>query len=314
LAINLSQKLSCRLFFWGFFLVPLAAIADSVLDAVLFNSGTIEEQLFSPSHQELAARVLVSIFILAVVYLGMHFLANISKKERRLQQRNKDLGLIRQAMEEYHDELSLQLRNTSTELATSVEFFKSQCDDTDEKVEFFIENIRKTSAKLQDQLDINLSLAEHSFSELHRERIRIDKLAHEVAEEIQCTCPDRPLEFKIQPWINCWCDRKVMRLVLFQLFSNAIAFIPSSRSGCIEFGMSNRNDRRVLFVRDNGVGFNEAQAKRLFEPFRDITQDPDLPSDTTLLTATRRIIHQHGGQIWAEGVPGAGGTFFFTYC
>lgn len=310
---NLSQKLSWRLFLWGLVLVPFFVVTDSVLDAVLFKTGSIREQLLFPSNHELTGRVLVCVFILGGIYLGMHFLANISKKERRLQQRNKDLSLARQDVEILHEGVSSQLRNSSSELETSLALFKEQCHDIDEKVLFFIDKICYSSNKIQERLEINQTLAELTLGEPYRERVKVDKLAAEVASELQKEFPEKQVDFKIHPWINCWCDRRMLRQVIHNLFCNALNFIPPSQPGQVEFGVTNRNNQSVLFVRDNGAGFNEAQAERLFDPFRDITQDPDLPTETTLLACTRRIIHRHDGQIWAEGIPGAGGTFFFTY-
>jgi len=310
---SLSQKLSWQLFIWGLVLVPFAVVADSVLDAVLFKTGSIRQELLFPSDRELSERVLISIFILGAVYLGMHFLANTSKKEQGLQQRNKDLALAKQDLELFHDDISSQLRNSSSELNTALGLLKEQCPDIDEKLRFFIDKIDKTSLKLEKQLEINQTLTEYTFGEPHRERVRMDKLASAIVRELQAEKPDRHIQFKVQPLLYCWCDRRMLRQIIHNLFTNAMEFIPASREGQIEFGIVSRNNQRIIFVRDNGVGFSKAQAERLFDPFRDPSIDPDLPQDTILLANTKRIIHRHGGQIWAEGVPGAGGTIFFTY-
>lgn len=311
---TLSQKSSFRLLLWGLLLVPFATVADSVLDAVLFTVGTIQEQLLTPSYHELASRFLFSTFILAAIYLGMHYLANTAQKEGSLLRRNRDQSLARQNIEENHHDTSQQLRNTAAELQSSLELLKNQCGkELDEKAQFFLEGVSRTSDKLQEQMNISLALNEIPSGEPHRERVKLDKLALEVIDELKIKQLDRQVEFKVQPWATGWCDPKMLRLVIYNLFTNAIAFIPPSRQGLIEFGMFNRNGQQVLFVRDNGTGFNDAQAKRLFNAFRDSAQDPDLPSDTTRLAITRSIIHRHDGQIWAEGAEGAGGTFFFTY-
>ena len=310
---NLSQKSSFRLFLWGLLLIPFASVADAVLDAVLFNEGSIQEQLFSPSHHELAIRVLFSVFILAAIYLGMHYLANTAQKEGALQQSNMDLGLARQDLEEFHDDILRQLRNTSAELATSVELLKVQCShDIDAKAQFFMENICTTSDRLNEQLETTLALTELSFGEPRREQVNLDKLALDIIDELKNKQPDRQIEFKVQPWLTAWCDPKMLRHVIYNLFSNAMGSIPQSRQGQIELGMFHRNTQQVFFVRDNGAGFSEAQAKRLFDTFRDSLQDSELPKDTIRLASARRTIHRHGGQIWAEGIQDAGGTIFFT--
>lgn len=311
---TLAQRSSYRLFLWGLLLIPFATVADSVLAAILFGEGSIQEKLFSPSYHELALRVLFSTFILAAIYLGMHYLANCAQKESGLQQRNRDLGLVQQDLEEFQDDLLRHLRNTSAELETSIARLKSQSDaDFDEKTRFFMENACRSSHKLHQQLEMSLALAELPGGEPHRAWERLDKLALDVVAELQSKQPDRQIEFVVQPWISGWCDPKMLRLVIYNLFCNAMDFIPKARQGRIEFGTFDRSNQKVLYVRDNGTGYSDAQAKRIFEPFRDISHDPDLPKDTIRLANTRRIIHRHGGQIWAEGVQGAGGTVFFTY-
>ena len=294
-------------------LIPFSFVADAVLDAVIFSEGSVVEQLFSPTYHELAIRILFGIFILAAIYLGMHYLANTAQREGALQQSNKDLGLVRQDIEEFNDDLLRQLRNTSAELATSVELLNTQCGhDFDEKTQFFMEGIDNTSNKLNEQLEISLALTELSFGEPRRAQVKLDKLALEIVKELQSKQPDRQIEFKIQPWVNDWCDQKMLRPVMYNLFKNAMDFIPQSRKGRIEFGMFNRNTQKVFFVRDNGTGFSDGQAQRLFDAFRNNSQDSELPKDTIRLANARRIIHRHGGQIWAEGIQDVGGTIFFT--
>ncbi len=310
---NLSQKSSFQLFLWGLLLVPFAIVADAVLTAILFGEGSLQQQLFSPSYHELAIRVLFSIFILAAIYLGMHFLANTAQKEGSLQQSNKDLNLIRQDIEEFQDQLLRQWRNTSSELATSVELLRDHCvHNADEKTRFFVDSVCNASNKLNDQLDISLALAEQTLGEPQRKHVKLDMLALDLAEELKSKHPDRQLEFKVQPWINGWCDQKLLRFVIGTLFRSAMDFIPSTSKGLIEFGMFHRNSQKVFFVRNNGTGFSDAQAKHLFDPFRSYTQNSKLPKETVRLANARRTILRHGGQIWAEGIEDVGGTIFFT--
>ena len=174
-------------------------------------------------------------------------------------------------------------------------------------------NIYNTCDRLNGQLETSLALTDLSFGEPRREQVKLDKLALDIVDELKSKQPERQLEFKVQPWLTAWCDPKMLRHVIYNLFSNAMDFIPQSRQGQIELGMFHRHTQKVFFVRDNGTGFSEAQAKRLFDIFRDNVQDSELPKDTIRLAKARRTIHRHGGQIWAEGIQDAGGTVFFTY-
>ena len=313
MAKTLSQKSSFRLFLWGTVLVPFAFISDAILEAVLFGGRSIQDQLLSPNSHEMAIRLLFGIFILAAIYLGMHYLAKTSQKEAALLSRGQDLSLAKQDLEDFHQDLSRQLRQTSASLTSTVELLQAQCSrDFDDKTSFFMESVYNCSSKLNEQLDINHAVSEITCGEPHREKIRLDFLANEVVKELQQKHPDRELEFIIQPWLSILCDKKMLRLIIYNLFCNAIDFIPVSQKGRIELGMFNRNEQKVFFVRDNGTGYSNAQAKRLFDAFQDNSLDSELPKDAVTLANVRRVISRHSGQIWAEGIEGAGGTVFFT--
>ena len=92
----------------------------------------------------------------------MHFLANTSRKELQLLQRNKDLNAAKQDAESLHEDISIQLRNSSTELATTLALLNEQCQDIDEKTLFFIQKIQGSSDKISAQLTINQTLSKNS--------------------------------------------------------------------------------------------------------------------------------------------------------
>jgi len=281
---------------------------------VLFDAGTVVEQLLSPSYHQIAIRFLFSTFMLAAIYLGMHYLAHTAQREKALMQAKEDLALVRQDVEDFNQDILQHLRNTSSEINTAMALLKAQCEDElDGKARFLVQSVVSCSEKLNRQLDTGLALVDLPVSQTRRERIKVDKLAAEIMEELLHKHPDRMIECKIQPWVTIVSDYQMIKVVIHQLFCNAIDFIPADRKGRIELGMYHRGEQKVLFVRDNGTGFSEAQAKRLFEAFRDSSLDKSLPKDTTKLACAQRVIHRLGGQIWAEGAAGTGGSVYFTY-
>lgn len=247
MARPLSQKSSFRLFTWGIILIPFAIVSDAFLDTMTFGNESIREQLFSPTYQEVPIRFLFSIFIMAAIYLGMHYLAKTAEKEASLGQRVLDLSLARQDLVKFHENVSRQLRQTSAALSNNLELLQIQCSSSfDEKTRFFVEGISNCSARLNEQLDIDPALKETACSEPHRERTRLDQLAEEVFYELQKKRPEREQKFKIQPWLTAWFDRKMLRLIIYNLFSNAIDFIPETYRGRIDFGMFNRNEQKFF--------------------------------------------------------------------
>jgi len=308
-----SEKSSIQLFVWGLLLIPAAYVSDCILDSVLFGDESLWEQITNPSYHEVAIRILFSVFILSGISLGLYFLAKASRRELLLQQQNQNLKLFKMELEEFNENMSQNLRSSSAELAATIELLRSQCDDAlDEKTDFLVQNIFTAGRVLGNHAKTTLLLAEAASREIQKKKTKLDKLAHEVEAELLKVSPERQLEIKIQPHMDAWCDPTIMRAILRSLFMNAAAFIPREQRGQIEFGKLYRRGQTIYFVRDNGVGFNDGQAARIFNPFRDPKQDPELPDNTIELTSARRMVVRHGGRIWAEGVPGAGGTILFT--
>jgi len=101
-------------------------------------------------------------------------------------------------------------------------------------------------------------------------------------------------------------------LVLDNLLSNAWKFTSRRQDAVIEFGMTENDGLEVFFVRDNGVGFDMQDEERLYLPFQRLNNAEEFVGDGIGLSTTKRIIHRHGGTIWAEGVLNQGATFYFT--
>jgi len=103
-----------------------------------------------------------------------------------------------------------------------------------------------------------------------------------------------------------------MRAVFENLLGNALKFTGRTADPRIEVGSTEAAGERVFFVRDNGAGFDMSHASRLFTPFQRLHSSQDFPGSGVGLATVQRIVHRHGGRIWAESEPGRGATFFFT--
>jgi signal transduction histidine kinase len=161
-------------------------------------------------------------------------------------------------------------------------------------------------------IDALLDFSRLIRAELCRETVELSLLAHEVAAELRLSEPGRRVEFRIADGIMADGDAALLRAVLDNLLGNAWKYTATREEGVIEFGATIVNGRPVQFVRDNGVGFDMADAGSLFAPFHRLPGAEECRGFGIGLATVERVIRRHGGKVWAEGVPGAGATFYFT--
>ncbi|NUO10063.1 MAG: hypothetical protein HUU08_15565 [Candidatus Brocadia sp.] len=156
-----------------------------------------------------------------------------------------------------------------------------------------------------------LNLARTTQIEMHHETVNLSALAKMVARELKEKQPERKVEFVIAEGLVVRGDPRLMQTALENLLSNAWKFTGKGPDTRIEFGVMQRNGKSVYFVRDNGVGFDMAFAKKLFSPFQRLHAKAEFDGTGIGLATVQRIIHRHGGHIWAEGAVDKGATFYF---
>jgi light-regulated signal transduction histidine kinase (bacteriophytochrome) len=137
-------------------------------------------------------------------------------------------------------------------------------------------------------------------------------MAQEIASELQKSEPERRVEFVISEGLVANGDARLLRLVLENLFSNAWKFTGKHPSAKIEFGVETYDGRYAYFVRDDGAGFDMSYIDKLFTPFQRLHGVTEFPGTGIGLALVQRIIHRHGGRVWAEGQVEKGATFYFT--
>jgi PAS domain S-box-containing protein len=177
----------------------------------------------------------------------------------------------------------------------------------------YAERIVSVSKQMGQRIDYLLHLSRISRAELHLQSVDLGEEAARIAEEIQRREPLRPICFTIQKQVRVVADRRLILTVLQNLLDNAWKFTSGRDDASIEFGTVPSSDDAVrCYVRDNGAGFDQAYASKLFEPFQRLHAARDFPGTGTGLATVRRIVERHGGHVWAEGAVGAGATFYFT--
>jgi light-regulated signal transduction histidine kinase (bacteriophytochrome) len=161
-------------------------------------------------------------------------------------------------------------------------------------------------------IDDLLNLSRITRTSLHTETVDMSGLARAAVAELAAVQPDRHVDVSIQDGMMASGDARLVRLVYDNLIGNAWKFTSRQPAARIEVGTANRDGIAAFFVRDNGAGFDPAYADRLFGVFQRLHAMTDFPGTGVGLAIVDRIIHRHGGRVWADGAVGRGATFYFT--
>ena len=160
----------------------------------------------------------------------------------------------------------------------------------------YLKKVRRSAERMNDLIDEILSLSRVSRQELKLCNCDLSGIAREVSETLQKEEPGRQADFAIHEGLTGWCDDRLIRIVLENLFNNAWKFTRKTKTAWIEFGANKEEGRTVFFVRDNGVGFDMAYADKLFTPFQRLHPEAEFEGTGIGLATVQRIVHRHGGQ------------------
>jgi light-regulated signal transduction histidine kinase (bacteriophytochrome) len=143
------------------------------------------------------------------------------------------------------------------------------------------------------------------------DQVDLTSLANSVLQELRQGDPERSVEVRVENGLKVWGDAALLRIALDNLLGNAWKFTARNERPTIEFGSRIEQGLSVFHVRDNGAGFDMAYASKLFVPFQRLHTNHDFQGSGIGLAIVQRIIRRHDGELWADGKPGQGASFYF---
>jgi PAS domain S-box-containing protein len=237
--------------------------------------------------------------------------------EQRVVERTVQLAAINQELEAFSYSVAHDLRVPLRSIDGYSQVLLEDCgDELEPDNRRHLERIRAATQRMHQLINDLLELSRLTRGDLERVPLDLSALAQAIAAELQQRSPTRPVEFVIAAGILVRADAHLMHAALENLLDNAWKFTGKVAGARIEFGEQRRQrdgqEERVYFVRDNGAGFDMAQADKLFQTFQRLHGQDEFPGTGIGLATVKRIIHRHGGRLWAEGAEGQGATFYFT--
>lgn len=232
--------------------------------------------------------------------------------ERLLKQRSEELAAANRELEAFAYSVSHDLR---APLRAIDGFSQALLEDYGERLDGpgldYLRRVRAASQRMAALIDDLLQLSRLTRAPLQPRVVDLSSMAREILSELQEQQPDRFVQVDIQPGMQVWGDPGLLRTALQNLLDNAWKYTSKNAYARIEVGCDQTDGDTVFYVRDNGAGFDMRYADKLFGPFQRLHHPSEYEGTGIGLATVQRIIHRHGGRIWAESSPGQGATFYF---
>jgi len=226
---------------------------------------------------------------------------------------SEELEDANRELQTFNYSIAHDLRQPLNIISGYCQALKMLCGDRlDEVSAGYLQGTYEGTLRMSNLIEALLNFSHLSRVELQREMVDLSKTARELAEGLRVTNPERPVTFQIADGVTVDGDPNLLRAALDNLIGNAWKYTAIREEAVIEFGSAEIDGKTACFIRDNGPGFDMADAEKLFLPFKRLSGAEEPRGFGIGLATVERIIKRHGGSIWAEGEPDKGATFWFT--
>lgn len=276
------------------------------------KSGQVVNALFSIVNIELQGEA-VGLVLAIDITERKRAEQRIQELNRDLQRRAVELHAANQELESFSYTVSHDLR---TPLVAMENFARLLADECGEQLpvqgQLYLRLVRDNTTAMTRLIEGLLSLSRSTRQPLKKETTRPDEMVRQVVEELCSAQEKRPREIVIGDLPACEADPVLFKQVWVNLLSNALKFTRHRDTPRIEIGYRLIDGQGAYFVKDNGAGFDSSQAAKLFGVFQRFHTEDEFEGTGVGLAIVDRIIHRHGGRVWAEAEVNKGATFYFT--
>jgi PAS domain S-box-containing protein len=233
--------------------------------------------------------------------------------EELVEQRTDELTRVNKEMEAFSYSVSHDLRAPLRSIdGFSQVLMEDYFDKLDEDGKDFLQRVRQGAQRMAQLIDDMLKLSRLTRSQMKNENVNMSEIATEIAAILQKETPQRSAQFLIEPNLYADGDEGLLTVVLDNLISNAWKYTSKKSHAIIEMGARTDDKEITYWIKDNGAGFNMKYVDKLFGAFQRLHHTQEFEGSGIGLATVARIIHRHGGRVWAEGKENQGAVFYFT--
>ncbi len=233
--------------------------------------------------------------------------------EERVRQRTSELEGANQEMEAFTYSVSHDLRAPLRTISGFSDILLDEYgEQLDEQAHHYLERVRQGTQKMERLINDLLKLARVTRGDLHHSDVDLSAMANEILVEMGHGDPAREVKVNLPDRLCVHADKRFIRVVLENLLSNAWKYTEKEDQPEISMGCEKKGEQTVYFIKDNGAGFDMKYAHKLFTPFQRLHSSQQFDGTGVGLATVHRVIHRHGGEVWAQGEVGKGAIFYFT--
>ena len=233
--------------------------------------------------------------------------------EGRVARRTEELAEMNRELESFNYSVSHDLRAPLRHMDGFSKILEEEFGlQLSSEARHYLRRIRLAAGQMTALVDDLLQLARFGRQAVKRQSIALDQLLEETVAACVQDTKDREIVWRISPLPRVEADFGLMRQVLANLISNALKFTKNRVPAEIEIGSTQSGPQVTVFIKDNGAGFDPRHADKLFGVFQRLHRQDEFEGTGIGLAIVARIIHKHGGRVWAESEPEHGATFYFT--
>lgn len=237
----------------------------------------------------------------------------IQELNERLTRDNAELATVNKELEAFSYSVSHDLRAPLRAIDGFSQALLEDCaEQLDEVGRGHLDRVRKGAQRMGRLIDDLLKLSRVSRADMQVTDVDLGHMARQIAEELQTGEPDRLVDFDIAEDLTVRGDARLLRIALENLIDNAWKFTAGRTPARIEFGCGPCDGEEAFYLRDNGAGFDMVYSDQLFHAFQRLHAAQAFPGTGIGLATVQRILHKHGGRIWASAEVDRGATFYFT--
>ncbi len=234
--------------------------------------------------------------------------------EKRVVERTAQLQAANAELEAFGYSVSHDLRAPLRQVMGFVKLIQQDAGPLlSERSLRYLDTISQSAKRMGELIDDLLAFSRVGHAEIQKTDVDLDELIREILGDLLAEAKDRKITWIIPALPPVRADRALLRMVLVNLISNAMKFTRSRFEAKIEIGLEEgESSETVIFIRDNGAGFDPKYIDKLFGVFQRLHSESEFEGTGIGLANVQRIIHRHGGRVWAEGAVDGGATFYFS--